>query len=74
MPSSVSLGFFHATRGGMDRELELSRGADGVYRADFAPLAAGAWDLQVAADDWRLVGRLGPEQRHRLELRPSPRP
>ena len=74
MPATLSLGAFHSTRGGIDRKLTLVRGADGLYRTDFAPLADGAWNLQVEADDWRLVGRLDAGQRGDLELAPAARP
>jgi hypothetical protein len=74
MPPSLSLGVYHATRGGMDRLLTLARGADGVYRASFEPLAPGAWDVQVEAGDWRLVGRFDASQRGDLQLTPALRP
>ena len=57
-PAILSLGLYHATRGGHDRELTLVRSQDQVYRADLAPLPAGAWELQLASGDWRLTGRL----------------
>lgn len=71
LPASVTLGFYHATRGGQDRLLTLARGSDGIYRTDFPPLARGAWDLQLEAGDWRLVGRLESDRRSALQLLPA---
>lgn len=71
MPASLALGFYHATRGGMDRTLTLRRDASGIYRANFPPLAAGAWNVQAEDGDWRLLGRMVSGQRAPLQLTPG---
>ncbi len=71
MPASLALGFYHATRGGLDRSFTLHRDASGDYRGEFAPLAAGGWDVQVESGDWRLLGRLVAGQAAPLRLTPS---
>jgi hypothetical protein len=71
IPEQVELKFLHATRGGLDKALILPRQADGSYRAPLPELAQGHWNVQLAAQDWRLVGSLlVPGDRH-LDIRPA---
>ena len=68
---NVELKFLHATRAGVDRILILAREADGSYRAPLPALAPGHWNVQLAAQDWRLVGSLRIPKERGLDLRPS---
>lgn len=69
-PTRLEVRFLHATRAGLDRILILPRMADGVYRAALPELAAGRWNVQIAAEDWRLVGRMRlPDEQH-IEITP----
>lgn len=70
-PSRLEVRFLHATRAGLDRVLMLQRMADGVYRGALPELAAGHWNVQIAAEDWRLVGRMRlPDEQH-IEIGPT---
>jgi uncharacterized protein len=71
IPDNVELKFLHATRGGIDRTLILARETDGSYRAPLPELAPGPWNVQLAAQDWRLVGSLRIPKDRGLDLRPS---
>lgn len=55
---TVTLGFYHATRPGMDQSQPLKRIGYQHYSAKFAPLAPGRWKVQLATDTWRLTGSL----------------
>ena len=70
-PDNVELKFLHATRSGIDRILILARQPDGSYRAPWPALAPGHWNVQLAAQDWRLVGSLRIPKERSLDLRPS---
>ncbi len=71
LPDNIEFKFLHATRAGLDRSLILPRHADGTYRAPLPELAQGHWNVQLAAQDWRLVGSLFvPGDRH-LNIRPA---
>ena len=71
LPDNIEFKFLHATRSGLDRSLVIPRRADGTYRAPLPELALGHWNVQLAAQDWRLVGSLFvPGDRH-LILRPA---
>ncbi len=70
-PDNVELKFLHATRSGIDRILILARQPDGSYRAPWPALAPGHWNVQLAAQDWRLVGSLYVPGERGFDLRPS---
>lgn len=58
LPAAAHMALLHATRAGLDHQLDLERGLDGRYRANLPGLAAGRYHLQLEAADWRLVGVL----------------
>jgi hypothetical protein len=68
---NVELKFLHATRAGVDKTLILARQSDGSYRVPLPELAQGHWNVQLVAQDWRLVGSLRIPKEHGLDLRPS---
>jgi hypothetical protein len=70
-PEQVELKFLYATRSGLDRSLVLPRHADGTYRAPLPDLAPGHWNVQLAAQGWRLTGSLHVPGVQQLTLRPS---
>ena len=48
----------HPTRSGLDREISLARGADGVYSAAMPPVDSARWSatLEDESGSWRLTG------------------
>ena len=73
-PQFLELQLSHATRAGFDQLLSLERIGNGVYQTALPELVAGAWQLQLSADDWRLLGTLstpGPQSQV-VALRPEP--
>lgn len=58
IPDTLRVGFFHATRQGLDLELQMHRRTAFAYTAPLPPLPPGRWNIQVEANDWRLVGSL----------------
>lgn len=71
LPDNIEFKFLHATRAGLDRSLILPRHADGTYRAPLPELAQGHWNVQLAAQDWRLVGSLFVPGDRYLDIRPA---
>jgi hypothetical protein len=71
LPDVIEIKFSHATRPGLDRTLLAERTAPGRYRAVFEPLAAGRWNVQLAAQDWRLTGSLALNPETVLVLAPA---
>ena len=70
-PENVKLKLMHATRAGLDKTVELARLADGTYRMPLPELAPGHWDVQLAAQDWRLTGSLFVPGDPHLVMRPG---
>ncbi len=71
LPPAVEIRFLHATRAGLDQSLIVPRNGDGAYRTPLPPLAPGHWNVQLAADDWRLTGSLHVPGEAKLVLRPA---
>ncbi len=71
LPPAVEIRFLHATRAGLDRSLIVPRNGDGSYRASLPELASGHWNVQLAANDWRLTGSLHVPGAAKLVLRPA---
>ena len=71
-PDNVTLKLMHATRGGLDKTALLPRQPDGSYRMPLPDFAPGHWDVQIAAQDWRLTGSLFvPRGERMVTLRPA---
>lgn len=71
LPEQIEVRFLHATRAGLDKDVILPRVSGAAYRAPLPELAPGHWNVQLAAQDWRLVGSLAVPGEHRLDLRPA---
>jgi len=71
LPANVRLKLMHATRAGFDKIMILPRQADGTYRAPLPEFVPGHWDVQLSAQNWRLVGSLFMPGGHRLDLHPA---
>jgi hypothetical protein len=71
LPPQVELKMLHATRAGFDRVLLLPRHGGTIYDAPLPELAAGRWNLQLAAQDWRLTGTLSVPGEERVRLMPA---
>ena len=53
-PAVIVLGVAHATRGGLDRSVELVLGPDGAYVGRVEPVGAGRWLVSLETASWRL--------------------
>jgi len=71
LPDTIQIRLMHATRGGFDRALVLPRQIDATYRAPLPKFAPGPWDVQLTAQDWRLVGSLTVPGDHHVDVRPA---
>ncbi len=54
-PARLTASFIHATRAGHDLRFQLARGEGDTYVGELPPLARGHWQIQLEADDWRVV-------------------
>ena len=72
-PERVELQLMHATRPGFDQTLMLVRSDSGEYRSPLPELVSGRWHVQLAADDWRLLGSMQQPETSILELQATKR-
>ncbi|MBF8270522.1 MAG: FixH family protein [Gammaproteobacteria bacterium] len=53
-PETITLSFLHATRGGFDRKIQVSRTGNYLYQADLPELVKGRWHIQMETGEWRV--------------------
>jgi uncharacterized protein len=54
-PANLSVTFLHATRSGLDKEVNMILTQDNTYRGNLSALALGKWYVHIQRDDWRLI-------------------
>jgi hypothetical protein len=55
LPDQITLYFRYQTRSGFDRSVMLERTGNNFYQSRLPELIVGKWQIQLAADDWRLL-------------------
>jgi hypothetical protein len=58
LPQALTLVFLHPTTKGHDQQVRLTATDGEHYSGRFDDLRRGDWYVQLAADDWRLSGRI----------------
>lgn len=58
LPARIRVRLLHATRKGHDRQVTTAPDADGRFRVSLRGLVPGHYYIEVAAEDWRLLGSL----------------
>ena len=74
LPARLQLSFLHTTRAGLDRIVLLEKMPSGRYEGRMPELALGHWNVQMEADDWRLVGVMGAPGVAQVYLQPAALP
>jgi uncharacterized protein len=69
-PAQLQVQLQHATRQGYDLRFVAVRDADGAYLAPLTGLAQGHYYVQLAADDWRLLGSFRFPGESQVEIKP----
>jgi len=54
-PEKLSVTFLHATRSGLDKEVNMILTQDNIYRGNLSALAPGKWYVHIQRDNWRLI-------------------
>lgn len=54
-PSSLSATFLHATRSGLDKEVNLLLTQDNTYQGTLTALERGKWYVHIQHGEWRLI-------------------
>lgn len=71
LPARLQISFLHTTRAGLDRIVLLEKMSHGRYEGRMPELALGHWNVQMEADDWRLVGVMGTPGEGQVHLQPA---
>lgn len=74
LPKHLQVSFLNATRAGFDRVALLEQKRPGEYETGLPELVQGHWDLQIEADDWRLVGLLVTPGETQVRIQPEAAP
>lgn len=71
-PDVLSFSFEHATRAGMDRQIELMHGQKNLYIGYIKQmLPDGIWHVELADEDWRIGARVNLSSRVSIQLQPE---
>jgi len=73
-PPVLEVNFFYSTRAGLDKAVFVDMQQPGVYSGKFTELEQGRWNVQIEADDWRLVGSLHAPDESEIFIEPSVHP
>jgi len=57
-PPALEINFFYSTRADRDKETFVEQVSPGIYKGAMPKLEIGRWNVQIASDDWRLLGSL----------------
>jgi uncharacterized protein len=71
LPEKLLLRCVYGTKSGLDLTLNLQRVANNSYYAPLPDLKVGGWNLQLEADDWRLIGRVNMPATQVVNLIPT---
>lgn len=62
-PPALEISFFYSTRADIDKEIFVEQTSPGIYKGPMPKLETGRWNVQIASDDWRLLGSMrAPEE------------
>ena len=57
-PPALEVRFLYSTRADIDKEIFVEQVSPGIYKGNLAELETGRWNVQIASDDWRLMGSM----------------
>lgn len=71
LPNQIKLSFSHHTRAGFDQNIVLNNIGDNIYQGFLPELVLGSWNVQLEADDWRLLKSMRVPMTEALHITPS---
>lgn len=58
LPAGIKVSFIHATRAGLDRELDMPLSGDDRYVAPMSVLPPGHWHVHIETPEWRITEQI----------------
>lgn len=63
-PPALEIKFIYSTRADIDKEVFVEKVSADTYKGIIPKLETGRWNVQIASDDWRLMGSMrAPDER-----------
>ena len=69
-PPALEISFFYSTRADIDKETFVEQTSPGIYKGPVPKLETGRWNVQIASDDWRLLGSMRAPEETRVIISP----
>lgn len=69
-PPALEISFFYSTRADLDKEAFVEQTSPGIYKGPMPKLETGRWNVQIASDDWRLLGSMRAPDETSVLIRP----
>jgi hypothetical protein len=69
-PPALEVDFIYSTRANLDKTIFVDQTSPGIYKGTVPTLETGRWNIQIASDDWRLMGSLRAPDENRIIIRP----
>ena len=68
---ALEISFFYSTRADIDKETFVEQTSPGIYKGPMPKLETGRWNVQIASDDWRLLGSLRAPEETKVIISPQ---
>jgi len=70
-PPALEIRFLYSTRADIDKETFVELISPGIYEGNIPDeLETGRWNVQIAADDWRLLGSMRMPDEKKVVIKP----
>jgi len=69
-PPALEIDFIYSTRAGQDKTIFVDQTQPGIYKGTTPELEVGRWNVQIASDDWRLMGSMWAPEEHTVMIKP----
>ena len=69
-PPAMEISFIYSTRAGQDKATFVEQSQPGIYKGSIPELEPGRWNIQIASDDWRLMGSMRVPEESKVLIKP----
>jgi len=69
-PPVLEIRFIYSTRADIDKEIFVEQVSPGIYKGSIPELEIGRWNVQIASDDWRLLGSMRMPDERKVLIKP----
>ena len=70
VPPALEISFIYSTRADIDKETFVELVSPGIYKGSIPKLETGRWNVQIASDDWRLLGSMRMPDERKVVIKP----